>query len=115
MANYNVNVNGRSYDVDVEPDTPLLWVLRDTIGLTGTRYGCGIAHCGACTVQIDDAPVRSCLMPIASIKAGAHDHRGTCPERHAPPRPAGVDRSRCPAMRILPKRNDHGRRGAAQG
>jgi isoquinoline 1-oxidoreductase subunit alpha len=61
----------RTNDVDVEPDTPLLWVLRDTIGLTGTRYGCGIAHCGACTVHIDDAPVRSCLMPIASIKAGA--------------------------------------------
>ena len=54
-----------------EPDTPLLWVLRDTIGLTGTRYGCGIAQCGACTVHINDAPVRSCSMPIASITAGA--------------------------------------------
>jgi isoquinoline 1-oxidoreductase subunit alpha len=53
-----LSINGRSYDVDVEPDTPLLWVLRDTIGLTGTRYGCGIAQCGACTVHIDDAPVR---------------------------------------------------------
>jgi isoquinoline 1-oxidoreductase alpha subunit len=67
----SVSINGRSYDVDVEPDTPLLWVLRDTIGLTGTRYGCGIAQCGACTVHIDGAPVRSCSMPIASIKAGA--------------------------------------------
>ncbi len=67
----NLSINGRSYDVDVEADTPLLWVLRDTIGLTGTRYGCGIAQCGACTVHIDDAPVRSCSMPIASIKAGA--------------------------------------------
>ena len=67
----SLSINGRSYDVDVEPDTPLLWVLRDTIGLTGTRYGCGIAQCGACTVHIDDAPVRSCSMPIASITAGA--------------------------------------------
>ena len=67
----SLSINGQSYDVDVEPDTPLLWVLRDTIGLTGTRYGCGIAQCGACTVHIDDAPVRSCSMPIASITAGA--------------------------------------------
>jgi len=67
----SVNVNGKSYDVDVEPDTPLLWVLRDTIGLTGTRYGCGIAQCGACTVHIDGAPVRSCSMPIGSLAAGA--------------------------------------------
>jgi isoquinoline 1-oxidoreductase alpha subunit len=48
----SLSINGRSYDVDLEPDTPLLWVLRDTIGLTGTRYGCGIAQCGACTVHI---------------------------------------------------------------
>ena len=48
-----LSINGKSYDVDVEPDTPLLWVLRDTIGLTGTKYGCGIAQCGACTVHID--------------------------------------------------------------
>jgi isoquinoline 1-oxidoreductase subunit alpha len=66
-----LTVNGKAYEVDVEPDTPLLWVLRDTIGLTGTRYGCGIAQCGACTVHIDGAPVRSCAMPIGSIRAGA--------------------------------------------
>jgi isoquinoline 1-oxidoreductase alpha subunit len=65
----SLTVNGRSYDVDVEPETPLLWVLRDTIGLTGTRYGCGIAQCGACTVHIDGAPVRSCSMPLGSITA----------------------------------------------
>src|ERR1700738_3748131 len=63
----SLTVNGKAYEVDVEPDTPLLWVLRDTIGLTGTRYGCGIAQCGACTVHIDGAPVRSCSMPIGSI------------------------------------------------
>ena len=67
----SLNVNGKPYEVDVEPDTPLLWVLRDTIGLTGTRYGCGIAQCGACTVHIDGAPVRSCSMPIGSLAAGA--------------------------------------------
>jgi isoquinoline 1-oxidoreductase alpha subunit len=65
----SLTVNGRSYDVDVEPETPLLWVLRDTIGLTGTRYGCGIAQCGVCTVHIDGAPVRSCSMPLGSITA----------------------------------------------
>jgi isoquinoline 1-oxidoreductase alpha subunit len=66
----SLTVNGKAYEVDVEPDTPLLWVLRDTTGLTGTRYGCGIAQCGACTVHIDGAPVRSCSMPIGSITGG---------------------------------------------
>ena len=63
------SVNGRSYDVDVEPDTPLLWVLRDTIGLTGTKYGCGIAQCGACTVHIDGVPTRSCQVRIGTLGA----------------------------------------------
>jgi isoquinoline 1-oxidoreductase alpha subunit len=67
-----LTVNGRTHRIDVDPDTPLLWVLRDTIGLTGTKYGCGIAQCGACTVHIDGAPVRSCSMPIGSITAGQH-------------------------------------------
>ena len=60
-------VNGHSHNVDVEPDTPLLWVLRDTLGLTGTKYGCGIAQCGACTVLIDGAPTRSCQVPVSSL------------------------------------------------
>jgi isoquinoline 1-oxidoreductase subunit alpha len=62
-----LSVNGRSYQVDVEPDTPLLWVLRDTIGLTGTKYGCGIAQCGACTVHIDGIATRSCQVPIGTL------------------------------------------------
>jgi len=62
-----LTVNGKSYQVDVEDDTPLLWVLRDTIGLTGTRYGCGIALCGACTVLIDGAATRSCQLPVGAI------------------------------------------------
>ena len=64
-----LSVNGKSYDVDVEPDTPLLWVLRDTIGLTGTKYGCGIAQCGACTVHIDGVAVRSCQVQVDSLGA----------------------------------------------
>ena len=62
-----LSINGKSYEVDVEPDTPLLWVLRDTIGLTGTKYGCGIAQCGACTVHIDGSPMRSCSVPIGTL------------------------------------------------
>ncbi len=62
-----LNINGRSHQVDVEPDTPLLWVLRDNLGLTGTKYGCGIAQCGSCTVHVNGEPVRSCNMPISDI------------------------------------------------
>ena len=60
-----LNVNGQTHQVDVEPDTPLLWVLRDTIGLTGTKYGCGIAQCGACTVHMDGTAVRSCSVAVS--------------------------------------------------
>jgi isoquinoline 1-oxidoreductase subunit alpha len=67
MANYNVTVNGRIHSVDVDPDTPLLWVLRDAIGLTGTKFGCGIAQCGACTVFLDGRPLRSCSLPVSAI------------------------------------------------
>jgi isoquinoline 1-oxidoreductase alpha subunit len=62
-----LSVNGKTYNLDVEDDTPLLWVLRDTIGLTGTKYGCGIAQCGACTVLIDGRPTRSCQIPAGSL------------------------------------------------
>src|SRR5262249_30257134 len=62
-----LSVNGETYNVDVEDDTPFLWVLRDTIGLTGTKYGCGIAQCGACTVLIDGAPMRSCQVAIGTL------------------------------------------------
>jgi isoquinoline 1-oxidoreductase alpha subunit len=62
-----LSINGKSYEVDIEPDTPLLWVLRDTIGLTGTKYGCGIAQCGACTVHIDGTATRSCQVPVGSL------------------------------------------------
>jgi isoquinoline 1-oxidoreductase alpha subunit len=65
-----ISVNGKSYEVDVEPDTPLLWVLRDTIGLTGTKYGCGIAQCGACTVHIDGVATRSCQVEVGTVGTG---------------------------------------------
>src|SRR5262249_54604920 len=60
----SLKVNGTQHAVDVEPETPLLWVLRDTIGLTGTKFACGIAHCGACTVHVDGKPTRSCSFPV---------------------------------------------------
>jgi isoquinoline 1-oxidoreductase alpha subunit len=62
-----LTVNGQTHNVDVEPDTPLLWVLRDTIGLTGTKFGCGIAQCGACTVHVDGVAMRSCSVPISAV------------------------------------------------
>jgi isoquinoline 1-oxidoreductase alpha subunit len=63
----SLTINGRHYSVDAEPDTPLLFVLRDTLGLTGTKYGCGIAQCGACTVHIDGQATRSCQVPLESV------------------------------------------------
>jgi isoquinoline 1-oxidoreductase alpha subunit len=69
MAAFRVKVNGQSHDIDVLPDTPLLWVLRDTLKLTGTKFGCGIAQCGACTVFLDGQPLRSCSMPISGVGA----------------------------------------------
>ena len=63
----SLSINGQSHNVDVEDSTPLLWVLRDTIGMTGTKYGCGIAQCGACTVHIDGVATRSCSMPVAAV------------------------------------------------
>lgn len=62
-----LTVNGTAHDVDVDPDTPLLWVLREQLGMTGTKYGCGIAACGSCTVHVDGEAVRSCAMPVSAI------------------------------------------------
>ena len=63
-----LDINGRMHEVDVDPETPLLWVLRDTLGMTGTKYGCGIAQCGACSVHIDGAVQRSCSLPAGSVQ-----------------------------------------------
>ena len=67
MAKYNLLVNGKKYEADVAEDTPLLWVLRDHLGLVGTKYGCGIAQCGACTVHLDGVATRSCMLPVSAI------------------------------------------------
>ncbi len=68
MSIFNLQINGKKYEADVSPDTPLLWMLRDHLGLTGTKYGCGIAQCGACTVHYNGAAVRSCMLPVSSVK-----------------------------------------------
>ncbi|MFT4736030.1 MAG: isoquinoline 1-oxidoreductase alpha subunit [Cyclobacteriaceae bacterium] len=67
MAQFNLNVNGISKTVDVDSDTPLLWVLRDSLNMIGTKYGCGIAQCGSCTVHLDGEAVRACSLPVATI------------------------------------------------
>lgn len=66
MAQFNLNINNRTYSVEADPRMPLLWVIRDLVGLTGTKYGCGIAQCGACTIHLNGNPVRSCSIPVAA-------------------------------------------------
>ncbi len=63
-----LNINGKPYKIDIDPNTPLLWAIREQVGLTGTKYGCGIAQCGACTVHIDGSPMRSCSIPAGSVQ-----------------------------------------------
>jgi isoquinoline 1-oxidoreductase alpha subunit len=67
MAQFNLNINGKSHQIDVDPTTPLLWILRDHLNLVGTKYGCGIATCGACTVHIDGQAMRSCVLPASTL------------------------------------------------
>lgn len=66
MAQFNLLVNGKRHQVDVDPDTPILWVLRDTLGLVGTKFGCGIAQCGTCTIHVEGEATRSCSLPVSS-------------------------------------------------
>jgi len=67
MANYKLTINGKVHEADVDADTPLLWVLRDNLGLVGTKYGCGIAQCGACTVHLNGNAIRSCSLPVSAV------------------------------------------------
>ncbi len=67
MAKYNLKINGKARQVDVDADTPMLWVLRDHLNLVGTKYGCGIAQCGACTIHLNGMAVRSCMLPVSAI------------------------------------------------
>ena len=67
MAVFALKINGKTHSVDVDPGTPLLWAIRDSVGLTGTKYGCGVAQCGACTVYVDGQAVRSCSLPVSAV------------------------------------------------
>ena len=67
MANFNLNINGKTQQIEVDPTTPMLWVLRDHFKLVGTKFGCGIAQCGACTIHLDDKAVRSCQLPVSAV------------------------------------------------
>jgi isoquinoline 1-oxidoreductase alpha subunit len=80
-----INVNGKSVQANADPRTPLLWVLRDTLGMTGTKYGCGIAQCGSCTVHIDGVATRSCQVPLSAVSSGKKvvTDRGHRPGRQA--------------------------------
>lgn len=68
MAKINLDINGKIQTVDVDPNTPVLWVLRDHLNLVGTKYGCGVAQCGACTIHLDGTAVRSCVLPVSSVE-----------------------------------------------
>ena len=104
-----IEVNGTARQINIEPDTPLLWVLRDVIGLTGTKFGCGIAQCGACTVHIEGSPMRSCSVPIGALDgAKITTIEGLSPDNNHPVQ--RVDCGRRSAMRLLSVRADHGRR-----
>lgn len=67
MAVFNLNVNGKKHQVDVDPTTPILWVLRDHLDLVGTKYGCGIAQCGSCTIHVGEVAMRSCILPVSQV------------------------------------------------
>jgi isoquinoline 1-oxidoreductase alpha subunit len=79
-----LDINGQTHEVDVDPATPLLWVLRDTLGMTGTRYGCGIAQCGACSVHVDGAVTRSCQLQVGSIEGKITTIEGLSPDSTHP-------------------------------
>jgi isoquinoline 1-oxidoreductase subunit alpha len=71
MAVFKLSINGQDHEIDLDPDTPLLWAIRDAVGLTGTKYGCGVAQCGACTVHVNGQPVRSCSLPVSAVGRSA--------------------------------------------
>jgi len=86
-----ITVNGKALKVDADPSTPLLWVLRDHLGMTGTKYGCGVAQCGACTVQLDGVPVRSCQVPLEAVEGAVKTIEGLSPDGSHPLQKAWVE------------------------
>ena len=108
-------LNGKKMEVTAEADTPLLWVIRDEAGLTGTKFGCGIGMCGACTVHIGGKAARSCVTPVSAVEgAEITTIEGLDPEGPAPG-PESLAGIAGPAMRLLPVRPDHAGRRRAQG
>jgi hypothetical protein len=108
-----LTVNGQRHDIDVEPDMPLLWVLRDVLGITGPKYGCGMAQCGACTVHVGGAAVRACVLPVAAVAGEVTTIEGLGRPDALHPVQAAWDRAAGRAVRLLPVGADHGRGGAA--
>jgi ferredoxin len=108
-----LNINGKDQELDVPADMPLLWVLRDVAHLTGTKFGCGMAQCGACTVHIDGAPLRSCITPATAVAHGQKilTIEGLSTDGSHPVQSLG--RTRCGAVRLLSVRADHVCRRAA--
>ena len=102
-----LTVNGTKHQVDVVPEMPLLWVLRDELGITSPKYGCGVAQCGACTVQIDGKAVRSCQSRIGEIAGKSVVTIEGLAQQGPAPGSAGLDRASGSAVRLLPDRPDH--------
>ena len=101
MMAIKIQVIGVSHDVDVDDDIPLLWVLRDVIGMTGTKFGCGKTLCGACTVQVNGTPMRSCILPVSSVGESYHDNRRYRRHRCWPKSSTGLARSGGRSVRLL--------------
>ena len=108
-----LNINGRNYEVNVEADTPLLWVIREHVGLTGTKYGCGVAQCGACSIHLNGEVMRSCALPVSAVKPGDRitTIEGLSKDSSHPVQRAwaAIDVPQC----LLPVGPDHGGGGAA--
>ena len=111
---FTLHVNGQTETFDGDPSMPMLWYLRDILGLTGTKFGCGVAACGACTIHLDGEAVRSCQTPISDANGKAVTTiEGLDPARQSPA-PEGLARAECAAVRLLSGRPDHASRGAVE-
>ena len=110
-----LNINGKEQTWDGDPDLPLLWFLRDEAGLTGTKFGCGVALCGACTVIMDKEAVRACITSVSDAAGRADYHHRRPPPHRRSRRSKSLAAGQCSAMRLLPGRTDHAGRRPAGG
>ena len=108
MAVFNLNINGKQHEVDVDPSTPMLWVLRDHLDLVGTKFGCGIAQCGACTILVNGVATRSCITFVDSVATRKSQQSKDFGKRGSSA-PKSLDRRRCATMWLLPKRTNYER------